>query len=72
MRQLDLQKKTDQTFIDYLNQVRVGHAKELLKNSEKKMYQVALLSGYNNVRYFFRVFKKIEGMTPEQYKQQFT
>ena len=36
------------------------------------MYQVALLSGYNNVRYFFRVFKKIEGMTPEQYKQQFT
>ena len=65
-------KKTGQTFIDYLNQVRVGHAKELLKNSEKKMYQVALLSGYNNVRYFFRVFKKIEGMTPEQYKQQFT
>ncbi len=65
-------KKTGQTFIDYLNQVRVGHAKDLLKNSEKKMYQVALLSGYNNVRYFYRVFKKIEGITPEQYKQQST
>ncbi len=62
-------KKTGQTFIDYLNQVRVGHAKELLQKSEKKMYQIALLSGYNNVRYFFRVFKKIEGMTPDEYRK---
>ena len=62
-------KKTGQTFIDYLNQIRVKHAKELLANSDKKMYQIALLSGYNNVRYFFRAFKKIEGITPDQFRK---
>lgn len=62
-------KKMGESFIDYLNKVRVKHAKELLVSSDKKMYQIALLSGYNNVRYFFRAFKKIEGMTPEQYRK---
>lgn len=62
-------KKTGESFIDYLNKVRVKHAKELLISSDKKMYQIALLSGYNNVRYFFRAFKKVEGMTPDQYRK---
>lgn len=55
--------------IDYLNQVRIIHAKELLKQTDKKMYQIARQVGYNNVSYFYRAFKKVEGMTPEQYRQ---
>lgn len=62
-------KKTGETFIDYLNKTRVKQAKKLLAESDKKMYQIALLSGYNNVRYFFRAFKKIEGVTPDQYRK---
>ena len=62
-------KKTGETFIDYLNKTRVRHAKKLLAESDKKMYQIALLSGYNNVRYFYRAFKKIEGITPDQYRK---
>ena len=62
-------KRLGISFIDYLNQIRVSHAKELLTSSDKKMYQIALLSGYNNVRYFFRAFKKVEGVTPEQFRK---
>ena len=56
------------SFLDYVNLVRVSHAKELLRGTSKKMYQIAQAVGYENVKYFFRVFKKIEGITPEQYR----
>lgn len=56
------------SFVDYVNKVRISHAKELLKNTSKKMYQIAQAVGYENVKYFFRVFKKMEGVTPEQYR----
>ncbi|WP_346909949.1 response regulator [Faecalicatena orotica] len=61
--------KTNQKFVDYLNQVRIDKAKELLSGSDRKMYQVAKAVGYDNVKYFFRVFKKYEGITPEQYRE---
>lgn len=42
------------SFVDYINQVRISHAKELLKNTDKKMYQISKAVGYENVKYFFR------------------
>ena len=57
------------SFVDYVNSVRIAHARELLTATDKKMYQVAQAVGYENVKYFFRVFKKIEGVTPEQYRE---
>ena len=63
-------KRAGTSFIDYLNEVRIVHAKELLTKTDKKMYQIAALAGYNNVRYFFKAFKKAEGITPEQYRKQ--
>jgi len=48
--------------------VRISHAKALLRNTDKKMYQIAQSVGYENVKYFFRVFKKMEGITPEHYR----
>ena len=61
-------QKTGMKFIDYLNEVRIGKAKELLLNSDRKMYQIAKACGYDNTKYFFRVFKKVMGVTPEQYR----
>lgn len=62
--------RTGEKFVDYLNSIRVEKAKELLLSSERKMYQVAKAVGYDNVKYFFRIFKKKTGVTPEQYRGQ--
>ena len=56
------------SFIDCITQIRVEKAKELLKNTDLKLSQIAARVGYSNVKYFFRVFKKIVGTTPEQYR----
>ena len=60
--------RTGQNFVDYLNDVRIEKAKLLLMNSDKKMYQIAKATGYDNIKYFFRIFKKKTGVTPEQWK----
>lgn len=62
-------EKTGQKFVDYLNEIRIGKAKELLSGSERKMYQVAKAVGYDNPKYFFRIFKKTTGQTPDQYRK---
>lgn len=62
-------EKTGTNFVDFVNQIRIEKAKELLKHTDKKMYQVSKAVGYDNVKYFFRIFKKLEGITPEQYRK---
>jgi len=64
--------RTGKKFIDYLNELRISHAQDLLVNSDRKMYQIAKSVGYDNVKYFFRVFKKHTNLTPEQYRKQHT
>jgi len=61
-------EKTGINFIDYVNQVRIGKAKELLGSTDDKVYKIAKSLGYDNTKYFFRVFKKLTGLTPEEYR----
>lgn len=63
-------QKTGQKFIDYLNDIRIEKAKELLTTTDRKMYQIAKAAGYDNTKYFFRIFKKKTGLTPEQFRAQ--
>ncbi|MFV0528780.1 MAG: response regulator [Lachnospiraceae bacterium] len=60
--------KTGDTFVNYLNSVRIERAKTLLLTTDKKMYQISKSVGYDNTKYFFRVFKKGTGKTPEQFR----
>jgi two-component system response regulator YesN len=62
-------KRTGMKFVDYLNQLRIEKAKELLTSTDLKMYQIAKRVGYDNPKYFFRIFKKKTGLTPEQYRK---
>lgn len=62
-------QKTDCKFVDYVNQIRVEKAKDLLLQSDRKMYQIARAVGYDNIKYFFRIFKKVTGMTPSQFQE---
>ncbi len=57
-------------FIDYLNQVRIGKAKELLEEGSMPICEVAILSGYSNDTYFSRIFKGMEGISPKQYQRE--
>lgn len=63
-------QKTGCNFVDYVNEVRIEKAKQLLLQPDRKMYQVAKAVGYDNVKYFYRVFRKSTGMTPVQYQEQ--
>ena len=53
---------------DYLNCVRIEKAKELLLNSNEKVYKISELVGYNNVDYFINKFTKVVGTTPSKFR----
>ena len=54
-------------FVTYLNMVRVENAAALLKTADRRVLDVALSCGFNNIRTFNRVFKEITGYTPSQF-----
>lgn len=56
-------------FANYLLNLRMEHAKKLLRETNLKMWQVAEESGFNDYHYFSKVFKKAEGMSPAQYRK---
>ena len=57
---------TKHTFSDFLNRVRVAFAAQLLQHSELPITQIVFESGFNNISYFNRTFKKIYGQTPKE------
>lgn len=62
-------KQLGQNFIDYLIDLRLHEAKRLLVHNECKVYEVAEKSGFNDVKYFSKLFKKITQMTPVEYRE---
>jgi len=55
------------SFHDCLTKCRIAHAKQLLKQGDMKIKEVAYAVGIADARYFARVFKKATGMTPKEY-----
>lgn len=53
---------------NYLTEVRLRHAKDLLKNTDMKSYEIAFSVGYENPSYFSKIFKRYEQMTPNEYR----
>lgn len=64
-------QKTGDSFNYYLDKVRIEHSKELLVNSDMKVYEIATKVGYKNVDYFHLKFKRHMNMTPAEYRKQF-
>ncbi|MGL4601917.1 MAG: helix-turn-helix transcriptional regulator [Plesiomonas sp.] len=56
------------TLADYITWVRIERAKFMLKKYHFRLEEVATRCGFNDVNYFFRVFKARTGMTPSQYR----
>lgn len=61
-------KATGTTYRDYLNGCRINKAKELLKNSNLPITEVAFAVGYADITHFERIFKRITGFAPSHYK----
>jgi two-component system, response regulator YesN len=61
-------KYSNTTFSAYLNDLRMKKAKELLKDSDLTIKEVSYKAGYNNLNYFYKIFKKSTGMTPNMFK----
>ena len=55
-------------FITYLNEYRMAKAKELLANPLINIKDVGQKAGYRDANYFTRVFKRMVGMTPSEYR----
>ena len=61
-------QNTGSSFINYLTNVRISHAKEHLKSGNYKTYEVALRCGYENPTYFSTIFKRRTGVSPSEYR----
>lgn len=56
------------SFIEYVKKIRIEKAKELLRNTNKKSYEICSELGYKSVQYFSTLFRESVGMTPKEYR----
>ncbi|KRF06799.1 hypothetical protein ASG89_18270 [Paenibacillus sp. Soil766] len=57
------------TFSKYLTNLRIKKGIELLQNSNMKVYEIAPKVGFKDDKYFYRVFKRRFGVTPDEYRR---
>lgn len=57
------------TYQDYVRDVRIEHAKQLLRHTHRSIGWIAAESGYPNERYFSRVFRQLTGTLPRDYRR---
>lgn len=62
-------KNVGVTISQYIDQIKLDKAKELLENSDSKISEIAQILRYNNSTVFIEMFKKYEGVTPGGYRE---
>lgn len=62
-------QETGQNFVEYLTNVRMKKAKELLRSSSMKSSEIGYAVGYKDPHYFSYIFKKTQGVTPIEYRR---
>ena len=64
-------KETERSFSQYLNQSRIKKAQYGLLNTNKPINEVGYEVGYNNTTYFFKMFRKLNGLTPKEFREKY-
>ena len=64
--------RTGKTFVDTLNEVRLGHASRMLIDTTDSINEVAYKCGFNNMSNFNRIFKKKKDSTPKEFRHSYT
>jgi two-component system response regulator YesN len=62
-------ERVGENFIDYLTNLRIKKAMELLKDSALSIKEVSYKVGYSDPNYFSKIFKKVTGVTPTEFKE---
>lgn len=63
-------RQYQKTINQYINGKRIEHSIDYLKHSNKKIKDISTLVGFQDTNYFIKVFKKITGTTPKEYRRQ--
>jgi AraC-like DNA-binding protein len=66
-----IKKRTGKTFVNYLNDIRVGYAARWLTEKDLSISEIAFKSGFNNIANFNRIFKSVKNTTPSLYREEF-
>ncbi len=64
--------RTGKTFVDTLNDVRLGHASRMLIDTTDSINEIAYKCGFNNMSNFNRLFKKKKDSTPKEFRHSYT
>ena len=59
------------SLLDYINRMRINIAKKMLLSEDESIRMISAKVGFADEKYFMKVFKKLEGVTPSQYKNAF-
>ena len=62
-------KETGTSFNRYLNNVRITKAKELIRSGNLRLTDISQMVGYDDQSYFTKVFRRITGMSPNEYRK---
>ena len=63
-----IKEQTGQNYTELLTGLRIGKAVELLERTNLYVYEIAEQVGYHNLKYFYKVFKKATGNSPNDYR----
>ena len=64
-------ERTKKTFVEYLNEMRIGYSKKLLLENKMKISTISGEVGFPNLSNFISQFEKVTGMSPSQFQKQF-
>jgi two-component system response regulator YesN len=62
-------QETGMGYTDYVGEVRIAKAKDLLANNQLRSAEIAYMVGFSDPHYFYNIFKKVTGMTSGAYRQ---
>lgn len=67
-----IKQRTGKSFVDFVNEIRLGYATRWLIESNKSISEICFECGFNNISNFNRIFKKKQGCTPSEFRNNFS
>lgn len=67
-----IKQRTGKSFVDFLNEIRLGYATRMLIDSDKSISEICFECGFNNISNFNRIFKKKQKQTPSLFRETFS